>query len=321
MNNGHLLVTGASGFVGNVLCRELLARDYFVSAVLRSSADSNLHGVNIVFMPEISADSDWKNHFCGISTIIHLAARVHVMRDDAKYPLEEFRKVNVAGTERLARAAAASGVKRLVYVSSIKVNGEATYADQKFTETDVPSPQDPYGISKWEAEQSLHRIAQETGMEVVIVRTPLVYGARVRGNFVQMLDTLVKGIPLPLACVNNRRSLMYVGNLVDALIACATHSAAVGKTYLVSDGEDVSTPDLLRNLGASMEYHARLFPCPIALLKLSGRLLGKSNQIERLLESLRVDSGKIRRELNWTPPYTLQQGLKETAEWYRNTYL
>ena len=161
-----------------------------------------------------------------------------------------------------------------------------------------------------EAEQALHRVAAETGLEVAIVRPPLVYGANVKGNFAQMVKVLARGVPLPLASVHNRRSLIYVGNLVDVLILCATHPAAAGQTYLVSDGEDVSIPDLLRQLGGAMDHSARLFHCPQALLKLAGRLTGKADQIERLLGSLRVDSSKIRRELGWTPPYTLQQGLR-----------
>jgi nucleoside-diphosphate-sugar epimerase len=202
----------------------------------------------------------------------------------------------------------------LVYVSSIKVNGEATNGVRKFSESDAPHPQDPYGISKMEAEEALHRVAAETRLEVVIVRPPLVYGAGVKGNFAQMLKVLAKGIPLPLASVNNRRSLVYVGNLVDALILCATHPAAVGQTYLVSDGEDVSTPDLLRQLGGAMGHPARLIPCPQALLRLGGRMAGKADQVERLLGSLQVDSGKIRRELGWMPPYTVSRGLQATAE-------
>ncbi|MDX8379204.1 MAG: NAD-dependent epimerase/dehydratase family protein, partial [Gallionella sp.] len=225
----------------------------------------------------------------------------------------EFRAVNVAGTACLAHAAAAAGVKRLVYVSSIKVNGEATCGDVKFTETDESSQQDPYGISKWEAEQVLHRVAAETGLEVVIVRPPLVYGAGVKGNFAQMLKVLSQGIPLPLASIDNQRSLIYVENLVDALILCGTHPDAAGQTYLVSDGEAISTPDLLRQLGAAMGHPARLLPCPQVLLRLAGRLIGKSDQIERLLGSLQVDSGKIRRELGWTPPFTMEQGLYAAA--------
>lgn len=307
------LITGANGFVGQSLCAELLRQGQFVRIAVRS-ANKLTWNAEAEAVGAIDGETNWTDALRGIDVVIHLAARVHVMHDHASNPLEEFRKVNVAGTSRLARSAAASGVKRLVYVSSIKVNGEATCGEKKFTESDVASPQDPYGISKYEAEQVLHRISQETGLDVVIVRPPLVYGARVKGNFVQMLSVLAKGVPLPLASVNNRRSLIYVENLVDALIVCATHPAAAGKTYLISDGEDVSTPDLLRQLGVVMRCPARLLSCPPALLKLAGRLIGKTDQVERLLGSLQVDSGKIRRELNWLPPYTLQEGLRKTGE-------
>lgn len=324
-SNMKCLITGARGFVGKALCAELLRQGYEVRAANRSAqspaktgavADSASTGMthDEVVVGPIDDKTDWSEALAGVEVVIHLAARVHVMRDDAIDPLDEFRKVNVAGTERLARSAAASGVKRLVYVSSIKVNGESTGGGEVFTEADVPSPQDPYGISKWEAEQVLSRVARETGLEVVIVRPPLVYGTGVKGNFAQMLGVLAKGVPLPLASVHNLRSLVYVGNLVDALIVCATHMDAAGQTYLVSDGEDVSTTDLLRQLGAAMGRPARLLPCPHALLRLAGRLIGKAEQVGRLLGSLRVDSGKIRRELNWSPPYTLEQGLRVTAD-------
>ncbi|TAJ80684.1 MAG: SDR family oxidoreductase [Gallionellaceae bacterium] len=312
-----ILVTGASGFVGRVLCAELVKRGQAVRAVSRNSA--NLTGCEAIKISGIDAETDWTGTLQGIEVVIHLAARVHVMRDEAPDPLSEFRRTNTAGTEHLARCAVAAGVRRLVYVSSIKVNGAATHAGSKFTETDAPVAQDPYGISKWEAEQALRRVAQETGLEVVIVRPPLVYGAGVKGNFAQMLRVLAKGIPLPLASVRNLRSLVYVENLADALIACIGHPAAAGQTYLVGDGEDISTPDLLRHLGAALAHPAHLFPCPPALLQLAGRLTGKADQVERLLGSLQVDSGKIRRELNWIPPCTVQQGLQATAAWYRTT--
>jgi nucleoside-diphosphate-sugar epimerase len=315
----RLLVTGASGFVGQAVCVQALRRGLTVRAALRKHGE--LPGsVEPALVGEINGATDWGSALRDVDIVIHLAARVHVMHDEASDPLEEFRRVNVAGTEHLARAAAASGVKRLVYVSSIKVNGEAT-SGSKFSEVDTPSPQDPYGVSKYEAEQVLRRIAAETGLEVVIVRPPLVYGAEVKGNFDQMLKVLARGIPLPLASVRNLRSLVYVENLADALILCATHPAAAGQTYLVSDGEAVSTPDLLRRLGDGMGRPARLYPWSPALLRLAGRLIGKADQVERLLGSLQVDSGRIRRELNWMPPYTLQQGLQATAEWYRNAHL
>jgi nucleoside-diphosphate-sugar epimerase len=318
------LITGANGFVGRALCAELLLRGYSVRAAVRA-ADKFVGDAEPVAVGDIDGATDWSEALCGVEVVVHLAARVHVMRETGADPLAEFRRVNLEGTANLARQAAEAGVKRLVYVSSVKVNGESTApiptlalplkgrVQNVFTETDAPSPQDPYGISKWEAEQILSRVSQETGLEVVIVRPPLVYGAGVKGNFAQMLKVLTKGIPLPLASIHNQRSLAYVGNLVDALIACATHPAAAGQAYLVSDGEDISTPDLLRKLGAAMGHPARLFPCPPALLKLAGRLTGKSDQVERLLGSLQVDSGKIRRELGWTPPFTLQEGLRLTA--------
>jgi nucleoside-diphosphate-sugar epimerase len=314
-----ILVTGASGFVGQALCRELISREQPVRAIVRDSGSIAIKGCETVKVSSVDENSIWDTALQGTLTVIHLAARVHVMHENASDPLEEFRKVNVAGTEHLARSAAANGVKRFVYVSSIKVNGEGTGGGRKFTETDLPAPQDPYGISKWEAEQALHRVAQETGLEIVIVRPPLVYGDGVKGNFAQMLKVLAKGFPLPLASVHNLRSLIYLENLVDALITCATHPAAAGQTYLVSDGEDISTTDLLFQLGNGMGHPARLIPCPTALLNFAGQLFGKTPQIERLLGSCQVNSDKIRAQLKWTPPFTLQQGLQSTAQRYRTT--
>ncbi len=300
----RLMVTGANGFVGKALCRELSKRGLEVREAVRSAGGSGVYAVG-----EIDAATDWSVALRDVQAVIHLAARVHVMVDKSGDPLAEFRKVNVAGTENLAMQAARAGVKRLVYVSSIKVNGEATLESGQFSELDVPDPRDPYGVSKWEAEQVLHRVAAETGLEVVIIRPPLVYGPGVKGNFAQMIRVLSRGIPLPLASVSNLRSLIYVGNLVDALILCAFHPKAAGQTYLVSDGEDISTPNLLRYLGDAMNRPARLLLCPVTLLKLAGNLTGKSDQIERLLGSLRIDSGKIRRELGWVPPVTIEDAL------------
>jgi UDP-N-acetyl-alpha-D-quinovosamine dehydrogenase len=321
-----ILVTGANGFVGRALCDEAIAEGFQVKGATRCACHFD-SGVEDVIVGNIDGDTDWTAALNGIKVVIHLAARVHVMREDADDPLAEFRRVNMIGTEHLARSAATSGVKRMVYVSSIKVNGEETAPPhprplplgtmEYFSEQDVPAPQDTYAVSKWEAEQALLRVAQETGLQVVIVRPPLVYGAGVKSNFAQMMSAVVRGIPLPLASVHNRRDLLYVGNLVDALITCAAHPAAAGQTYLVSDGESVSTPELLRRLAAALSVPSRVFPCPPALLKLAGKLTGKSTQIERLLGSLRVNSEKICRELNWKPPYSMRQGLQATADWYR----
>lgn len=281
---------------------------------MRSSNQQSSSNIDFIEVGNIHGDTDWSAALRDVEVVIHLAARVHVMHDNAADSLAEFRAVNTDGTEHLARSAAAAGVKRLVYVSSIKVNGEATFGDQRFTEADTPAPQDPYSMSKYAAEQALHRVAQETGLEIVIVRPPLVYGLGVKGNFAQMLRIVSKSMPLPSASVKNLRSFIYVENLVSALIACATHPAAVGQTYLVSDGEDISTPDLLRQLAIGMGVPSRLFPCPPFVLRLAGSLVGKSAQIERLLGSLQVDSGRIRRDLNWLPSHTLQQGLRATAQ-------
>lgn len=314
------LVTGASGFVGQALCNDLLRRGYAVRGAVRCQTTSLPPMVPATLAGEIGAYTDWSAALVGVETVIHLAARVHVMHESATDPLAEFRCVNTAGTEHLARCAAASGVKRMVYVSSIKVNGEQTSDGQKFSEADTPAPLDPYGVSKWEAEQALYRVSRETGLEVVVVRPPLVYGPGVKGNFAQMLNVVARGIPLPFASLQNQRSLIYLGNLVDALITCATHPSAAGQTYLVSDGEDVSTLDLLRQLAVAMGAPSRLLPCPGLLLRLAGKLAGKSQLVERLLGSLQVDSDKIRRDLNWVPPYSLQQGLQATAEWHRTRY-
>ena len=312
----RFLITGANGFVGKRLCTELLRQGQSVREAVRQSSQLR-DDIEAVTVGNIDGNTDWLNALRGVDVVIHLAARVHVMKDAVADPLAEFRKVNLHGTANLARQAARAGVKRLVYVSSIKVNGEATQADKKFTEADVPAPQDPYGVSKWEAEQALHRVADETGLQVVMVRPPLVYGPGVKGNFAQMLNIVAKRIPLPFSSIHNQRDLVYVGNLVDALINCALHPAAAGQTYLVCDGEAVSTPNLLRQLAAGMGVSCHLFPCSPALLQLAGKLAGKSQQLERLLGSLRVDGDKMRTDLNWTPPYPLRQGLQATADWYR----
>lgn len=307
-----ILITGANGFVGKALCEEALLRGINTYGATRKTCQLP-NEINNVVVDDIDEHTNWQHALVDCDVVIHLAARVHVMQESSQDPLTEFRRMNVVATERLARCAAASGVKRLVYVSSIKVNGEETFNGQTFAESDAPAPQDPYGVSKWEAEQALHRVAKGTGLEVVIVRPPLVYGAGVKGNFAQMIAVLKRGIPLPFASVNNKRSLIYVGNLVDALLLCATHTAAVGQTYLVSDGEDLSTSNLLRKLTVGMGLSPRLFACPIALLKLAGRLIGKSDQIGRLLGSLQVDSSKIRLELGWVPPFSVDEGLKATV--------
>lgn len=309
------LVTGANGFVGRSLCAELLRQGYALRVAVRSGNARIDHAEQAIVGP-IGAKTDWTDALRGVDVVIHLAARVHVMRETAVDPLAEFLEVNLHGTENLARQAARAGVKRLVYVSSIKVNGESTKG-QPFSESDTPDPQGPYAVSKWQAEQALQRIARETGLEVVIVRPPLIYGPGVKGNFIKLLAAVDKGIPLPLSSVRNKRSLIYLGNLVDAMIICASHPAAAGKTYLLRDGEDISIAELVRQMALSLGRPARLFPLPVRILRGLGGLLGRPETVERIVDSLRVNDGLIRKELDWKQKFTLQQGLQATALWYK----
>ena len=311
-----LLVTGANGFVGRALCATLEQCGHEVIGAVRKIRSAEPKHIKYITVGEVNGQTDWSIALAGVDVVIHLAARVHEMHDTASDPLARFCHVNMAGTENLARRAAANGVKRLVYVSSIKVNGEETLSGQHYFECDKPAPQDPYGISKWEAEQALHHVAKETGLEVVIVRPPLIYGAGVKGNFLQMIRVIARGIPIPLALVYNQRDLVYVDNLVDALIACATHPKAAGQTYLVSDGESISTNELIHSLAKALNKRYLVFPFPISVMRFCAGLFGKSAAVDRLTQSLQIDSSKIRKELSWKPPYTMQQGLQATADWY-----
>ena len=314
----NILITGATGFVGTALCRKLLTEPYALWAAVWDGEPfpSLPKGIETVTIGSIGPDTDWGKAFDGIDTVIHLAARVHVMDEAAGDPLAEYRRVNVAGTEKLARSAAAAGVRRLVFMSSVKVNGEE--ASAPYTETDVPAPQDPYGVSKLEAEMVLRKISAETGLEIVIIRPPLVYGPGVRANFHKLMRTVARGVPLPLACVKNSRSLVYLGNLLDAIKICAEHPAAAGKVFFVSDGDDVSTPELVRRLAAALGRPARLVCVPAGLMRLAGRVTGKTAALDRLLGSLTVDTGRIRTELGWKPPFTMAEGLTETAKWFKH---
>ncbi|MDH4236358.1 MAG: SDR family oxidoreductase [Nitrospira sp.] len=316
----RIVVTGANGFVGSALCRLLQDSGFLVRGAVRdlgkhSPRDrSEPDGIEWVELHDQSTEGETTCVLKGVQVVVHLAARVHVMGDHAVDLLHEFRRVNRDWTERLARAAALQGVRRFVYLSSIKVNGERSA--RPFTEQDLPNPQDPYGISKWEAEQALARVSSQTGLEIVVIRSPLVYGAGVGGNVLQLLNIIRRGIPLPLASAQNRRSVIYRGNLIDALVRCAKDVRAAGQSYLVSDGEDLSTPELIRRLAKALGMPPRLWPVPLSVLRWSGRLAGKGPMIDRLLGSLQIDSSKIRQELDWRPPYTVDQGLVETAAWY-----
>ena len=314
----NVLVTGANGFIGKALCNKLIADGYQVRVAVRRAAQMTAlpSGVEGAMIGNIGPETDWSKALDGIEGIVHLAARVHVMRESADDPLVAFREVNVEGTECLAIAAANSGVKRFVYISSVKVNGESR--SDPYTEMDKSEPQDLYAVSKWEAEQILAEISSATGIEIVIIRPPLVYGPNVRANFLRLLRWVNKGIPFPLGMVDNRRSLVSLDNLVDFLITCIEHPAAAGETFLVSDGEDLSTPALIRRIALSMNIPARLIPVPVCLLRLGGSLLGKKSEVDRLCGSLQVDISKAKSVLGWKPPLSVDEGLAKTADWCLN---
>ncbi|HUW29068.1 MAG TPA: SDR family oxidoreductase [Sulfuriferula sp.] len=314
-----VLITGATGFVGRAACAWLVAQGLEVVGAVRHTPAQPVMGVDYRIVGDLDADTDWRAALAGVEGVIHCAARVHVMHETADDPLAAFRSANVAGTERLARQAVAAGVKRLVFISSIKVNGEDTAPPLSqgekgyFREDDAPAPQDPYGQTKWEAEAMLARVAQETGLEVVIVRPPLVYGPGVKGNLARLLSWIERGVPLPLAGIRNARSLIGIDNFTSALQACLIHPAAAARTYLVRDGEDVSTPELLRRLGRNLGKPARLFALPAPLLQGLAGLIGRRADVQRLTGSLVVDDSRIRRELDWVPPRTLDEGLAQMA--------
>ena len=288
-----LLITGSTGFVGRALVKRL--------------------GGQLVCLATRADPAGWHKALVGITTAVHLAARVHVMHDTASDPLTAFRAVNVESTLTLARMAAAAGVKRFVFVSSVKVNGESTLPGRPFTTDDAPAPLDAYGVSKMEAEQGLREIALQTGMEVVIIRPPLVYGPGVKANFAAMMRWLRRGVPLPLGAIHNQRSLVALDNLVDLIVTCLTHPAAANQTFLVSDGQDVSTTELLCRMGQTMGCPARLIPVPASWLKLAAVMVGKPDVIQRLCGSLQLDISKTRNLLGWTPPLSLDEGLKTVA--------
>jgi nucleoside-diphosphate-sugar epimerase len=312
-NPSEVLVTGATGFVGSALVRGLLLRGHSVRVAIRRHAP-HLPLAAKRFGIGAMEDCDWSESLSGAQVVVHAAARVHVMRETATNPLEAFRRVNVASTLSLARAAAALGVKRFVFLSSIKALGESTTQGQPFAPRDTPAPLDPYGISKLEAEEGLRAIAAETSLELTVVRLPLVYGPGVRGNFRTMMSWLRRGVPLPLGRVRNQRSLVGLDNLVDFLCLCAAHSRAAGQTFHVSDGQDLSTTELLRGLGFALGHPARLVPIPEAWLFALLHTMGKDSLATRLFGSLQVDGSSTQSILGWRPPSDVTAELRRTAE-------
>lgn len=308
------LVTGATGFVGSALMSRLQGDGFQVVGVTRNAQP----GSGLVACPALEAGGDWSRLVGSIGTVIHTAARVHVMRDSVSEPMAEFRAVNVDGTLNLARQAASAGVRRFVFLSSVKVNGEHTETGRAFSTGDTPSPKDAYGISKAEAEAGLKAIGAEAGMEIVIIRPPLVYGPGVKGNFAAMTRAVARGLPLPFGSVtDNQRSLVGLDNLVDLIATCIDHPAAANQTFMVSDGEDLSTADLLRRLGAAMGRPARLLNIPPVLLDAAATLLGKKEVARRLLGNLQVDITHTCDTLNWRPPVSVVEGLRRAVEGMR----
>jgi len=310
-----IAVTGAAGLVGAALCGELYSRGFAVRSVVRSLHSAEpASGVEQIAVSNLDAATDWSSALGDVDCVIHCAARAHVMHETEADALAAYRSVNVDGSRRLAEQAAAAGVRRLVYLSSIKVNGESTDGFPRFARDDEVNPEDPYGVSKWEAEQAVWAVAASTCLEVVVVRPPLVYGPSVKGNLARLLKLVRLGVPLPFGAVQNQRSLIGLDNLVDLLIRCVDHPAAAGQTLLVSDGEDISTPDLLRYMANALGRSARLLPVSVALLRLVGRALGKQAEIDRLVGSLKIDSRHTRELLDWNPPVSVAEGIRRMVQ-------
>ncbi len=310
MTNQTLLITGASGFVGRFLWPVALSKGFDIHVASRQCAEWS-PALKCFQIGSLDGTTDWRAALQGRSCVIHLAGRAHVMHEQLADPLSEYRRVNVAASLNLARQAVQQGVKRFIYVSSVKVNGEATDRGQPFSADSQPAPQDAYGISKWETEQALQALALESGLELVIVRPTLIYGPGVKANFATLIRLLKRRLPLPFATItDNRRSLVGLDNLTDFLLLCVTHPAAANQTFLVSDGEDLSTAQLLSRLGSAIGYPARLFPVPQRFLKWGAKLSGKSEKAQRLLGNLQVDIQKNRERLNWVPPVSVNQGFR-----------
>ena len=308
-----ILITGASGFVGRALCSSLVNHFPLRISVRYKSKTELFENVDTL-EASLSPDQDWSHALTGVSVVVHCAARVHVMNDKAANPLLEFRRVNVDGALNLARQAAKAGVRRFVFISSIKVNGECTDLGHPFMADQIPVPSDPYGVSKYEAEIGLRVLSEETGMEVVIIRLPLVYGPGVKANFLSMMNWLRRGLPLPLGgVIKNRRSFVFIDNLVSMIIACISHPAAANQTFLVSDDEDLSTTELLERMALALGRPSKLIAVPENLVAGGAKLIGRSDIYQRLCGSLQVDIRKTKDLLGWSPPVTVDEGLRRTA--------
>ena len=316
MQQGTVLITGVTGFVGSALASCLLRdKEMDVRGIARRAPSFIVPGVEL-FTADLAQGMNVAAALSEVDCVVHCAAMAHVMRETETDALAVYRRINVEATRNIASQAANAGVRRFVYLSSIKVNGESTRSGYAFHADDVANVDDPYSISKREAEQALQEIAASTGMEVVIIRPPLVYGPRVKGNFRSMLKWLSNVIPLPLGAINNKRSMVGLDNLVDLLITCVDHPSAANQTFLVSDDEDLSTTELLRRMSKALGKSVRLVPVPVSLLQLGAKLLGKQDIAQRLLGNLQIDVSHAKKVLDWTPPVNVDEGRRRTAEWY-----
>lgn len=311
----RILVTGATGFVGHVLCDVLERSGYRVRAALRRDGSIAGDAVETVVVGDIGRDTDWRATLNGVECIIHVAGRAHVLHDKCADSHRLYMETNALGTRRLAEAAARADVRRFVFLSSVKVNGEET-PGHAYTSSDEPHPQDTYAVSKWAGEQAVLEVAATTGIEAAVVRSPLVYGPGVRANFLRLMQWVDRQWPLPLAAIDNRRSLVSVWNLCDLLMHLLESPAASGRIWMVSDGEDLSTPELIRRIARSMQREARLLAVPAGLLRFGAGLSGRKAEIARLCGSLVVDIAQTRNQLGWTPPVTMQDALARTVAWY-----
>lgn len=306
----RVLVTGARGFVGAALTTRLLrAARWTVRASSRTPPSVAEAGVEWMAAPDLAPDADWRPVLADVDVVVHLAARVHVMPASNAATDQEFQRVNALGTRSLAEQAVAAGVRRFVFLSSVKVHGESGH----FSEDSAMAPVDSYGASKRDSEAALRDVSGKSGLEIVIIRPPLVYGPGVKANFLSLLTAVQKGRLLPLASIANRRSLVGVDNLADLIVVCMEHPAAAFETFLVSDDEDLSTPELVRRLATAAGHHPRLMPLPVWCLRAVGTVLGRSPAVDRLAGSLTVDISKARRLLGWVPPVPVDEGLRRVA--------
>lgn len=312
----NILVTGANGFIGSrfLALNPPYAENIKLRGAIRLPQAIQPEFANMVNVGNIGPGTVWTEALQGIDVVVHLAARVHVMHDSEANALNRYRQINLDGTLNLAQQAANHGVKRFIFMSSIKVNGEETLPGQPFSEDSTANPVDPYALSKFEAEEGLKCLCESTGMQYVIIRPALIYGPGVKANYRNLIDHILKGFPLPLGCVANKRSMLALDNLIDFIYLSSFHPAAANQTFLLSDGEDLSTKDLVERLSKALGLNAKLLPVPTWALKVLGYLTGKQLEVRRLIGSLQIDSSKSRNLLNWIPPVTVDKGINITVE-------